>query len=36
MAVTAGLPDNCLRVTVGSSEENQLFIAQLTSILRSE
>ena len=36
MATTVGLPDNCLRVTVGSSEENQLFITQLGSILSPE
>ena len=33
MAPTVGLPENCLRVTVGSNEENQLFINQLASIL---
>ncbi|MBQ0724911.1 MAG: histidinol-phosphate transaminase [Cycloclasticus sp.] len=36
MAPTAGLPENCLRVTVGLSEENQLFITQLGSILGPE
>ena len=34
MGVVQGLPDECLRVTVGSKEENQLFLKALISIYR--
>lgn len=33
MGNVAGLPENCLRVTVGSAEENRLFLQQLALIL---
>ncbi|MDX2426882.1 MAG: histidinol-phosphate transaminase [Cycloclasticus sp.] len=33
MGNVSGLPENCLRVTVGSSEENRLFLQQLALIL---
>lgn len=36
MGVVSGLPDNCLRVTVGSAEENVLFCKQLNIILNTK
>lgn len=36
MGVVAGLPEECLRVTVGSSEQNQQFITVLQEILSED
>jgi len=36
MGTVAGLPNDCLRVTVGSPQENEIFMKHLTAILSSK